>query len=678
MTDGLTGSGIIRRHFVAVATSEYGDLGFEPLDVEGEVSALHDWLCAEGLGERRFVQQHRHLADNPDEDAIRAALRNPPPGERWRASDAAVVFVTGHGIVADGRHWMVLRETETDRLQATALRTADLVAWLATTDIQHLLLILDLCYAGRAAAEVTSFDREIPRTWLVLPSATKSQEAVTGALTSAISGFLQELASAEGQKYGLAPFLDVASFLQAVESRLGTGQRLIPLAGSQQSGAHPCLPNPHYRVDTREILAPQRGDLALSQQDMPAHWEPRSRGVARAEEAGWLFTGRAALMRRLIEVATSDVGALIVAGRAGSGKSAALARLVTLSDPAFIGRFREQVDAIPDDLKPPVGSIAAAILATGKTGHEILGQLCHVLDVPLPGAETAQASMEELLAAWQSWLSGQGQPVTIVIDALDEASDPPRVLSDVLARLDVNNAHRGVRLLLGVRSHGGTGGKNEEAGTATAPSLAEAAARLLGGERVQVDEAPWWQQQEVAQYTTRILRSVPGTPYTDTQAAAAVGQILAANCGKSFLVARIAATSLAHRPRCVDLEDRSWLTAVLEGVVGVFREDLHLTLPDPATRERAVHLLRALAFSFGRGLPWLEIWPLVANAVAGELDRYGDSDIAWLLDTRLAAYLVADREDGQTVYRLFHDALRATLRERWRDLLGENADDRVG
>ena len=93
----------------------------------------------------------------------------------------------------------------------------------------------------------------------------------------------------------------------------------------------------------------------------------------------------------------------------------------------------------------------------------------------------------------------------------------------------------------------------------------------------------------------------------------------------------------------------------------------------------AVHLLRATAFAYGRGLPWRTIWPLVANAVAddpalysvGCAPSYGDSDIAWLLRNRIGAYLVTDQEDDITVYRLFHDDLRRTLREQWLDLLEE-------
>ena len=127
---------------------------------------------------------------------------------------------------------------------------------------------------------------------------------------------------------------------------------------------------------------------------------------------------------------------------------------------------------------------------------------------------------------------------------------------------------------------------------------------------------------------------------------------LAAKAGKSFLITRIAATSLAHRDDRVDPDDPAWRATLADGVLGVFRDDLHATLPDPVDRQRAVHLLRAVAFAYGRGLPWRQVWPLVANAIADGERTYGDSDIAWLLSSRLGAYLVTDQEDGITVYRL--------------------------
>jgi hypothetical protein len=193
-----------------------------------------------------------------------------------------------------------------------------------------------------------------------------------------------------------------------------------------------------------------------------------------------------------------------------------------------------------------------------------------------------------------------------------------------------------------------------------------------------VDEQPWWDPQDMVDYATEILLHEGDSPYRDHARglAAEVASVLAAQAGTSFLVARIAGTSLARRSDVVDPDDPRWRAAIGEGVLGVFRHDLHRTLPDGEDRVRAVHLLRAVAFAYGRGLPWPQIWPAVANAVADEPGTvetpprtYGDSDIAWLLGSRLGAYLVTDREDEVTVYRLFHDALRTILRKRWRELL---------
>ncbi|MFC1401817.1 MULTISPECIES: ATP-binding protein [Streptacidiphilus] len=577
MTREPADHGVLRRHFVAIATSTYDDPTWEPLSgVEDEVKVLREWLCAPGLGPRRFDDEIPELADNPTEDAIRAALKNPPPQSRWRAGDAAVVFVTGHGTTRDGSHWTILQATEADRLQSTALRTADLVGWLGESDVQHLFLVLDLCYAGHTILETAAFSREIPRTWLVLPSATKNEQAVTGALTTAIAAFLRDLSSPVGQQFGLDPLVNVTDFLDAVEERLGPGQRLIPLPGSQRSGPHPGLPNPHYRANAQVRLERERRDLAVAKEDLVAgYWDPRARGVGRGSDPGWLFTGRYDLMRHLIAAIRGPAETVLVTGCAGSGKSAVLARLVTLSDRMFLAQHGEQVAQIPDDLRPAPGAVDAAVLATGKTADEVLAQICLALGVPYdPTVPTAEG-----VDAFREWLAERRAPVTLVVDAMDEAT-------------------------------------------------------------------------------------------------IALAQVLAAHAGRSFLVTRLAAASLAHRPQPVDPTDPRWLTTISDGVLGVFRDDLRAIVPERQDRLRAVHLLRAVAFAYGRGLPWRQIWPAVANAVARDPERtYGDTDIAWLLGSRLGGYLINDREDDVTVYRLFHDTLRSTLRERWRELIGDGLSE---
>ena len=671
---------VLRRHFVAIATSAYDDPRCVALPgVVDEVKTLQDWLCDEHLGDRVFVHRHPQLATNPTRQQVREVFED--PAQRWNHSDAAVVFVTGHGVSGNGAHWMVLEKTDTDKLRSTALRTADFVGWLAETGIEHLLIILDLCHAGAAAGEAAAFDVDFPSTWLPLASVTSTQKATTGALTAAISGFLTELVSPTGEQYSHGPYLRVDEFLDAIQSRLPAGQTLAHLHPGLPSlrAESPCLPNPRYRPP-QHTVPPARRDLALRPADLDTHWDPRSRGVAASAEGGWLFTGRTALMRRLIQATTGAAEPVLVTGAAGTGKSAVLARLVTLSDPAFCARYAHLIDTIPPDLLPATGAVDAAVLATGKAPHEVMGQIYEAITGSHPPTTVAVPTLEELRTAWWTWLWTTEATVTIVVDALDEATHPHTVLTEILAQLNPPETitHQ-VRLIVGVRSPGGIDEPDTNRNTPHARALADTAEHTLHATRLRVDESPWWNTADLASYATELLTCTDNSPYAGTEHhdhAAAVADTLAAGAGKSFLITRIAATSLAHRSERVNPGDPAWQATIAEGVLGVFRDDLHTTLPDPADRERAVHLLRAVAFAYGLGLPWRQLWPLVANAVADDPEHtYGDGDIAWLLNSRLGAYLVTDQEDGITVYRLFHDALRTTLRERAHPLLHETSHE---
>lgn len=666
---------VLRRRFVALATSDYDDPTCRPLPgVTGEVKTLRDWLCDPSLGERTFTVQCPELASNPTKQQVRDALE--VPAQLWNDSDAAVVFVTGHGVTGHGRHWIVLKSTSTGQLFRTALGTADLVGWIADTGIEHLLVILDLCHAGAAADDTGKF-ADFPATWLALASVTRVQEAKTGALTSAIAGFLAELTSPSGEQFDHGPYLRVDQFLDAVQSRLGD-QRLANLNPALPAlGPNLCLPNPRHRP-APPIVGDSRRDLALRREDLEAHWDPKSRGVAAGSEHGWLFSGRAALMRHLIQRLGGDVRSVVVTGAAGTGKSAVLGRLVTLSDPTFCERYADLVAGIPEELRPPRGSIDVAVLATGKLPHEVLGQIVEAVHAAPASPSASVPTLAQLRSTWWSWLRRQDSTVTVVVDALDEAKNPQTLLDEVLVQLNPPElTQRRVRLIVGVRSPGGTDTRSEKAPRSGGRSLADATGVALDAERLHVDEPPWWQERDLADYATELLTGTLGSPYRGSQHrhhAQAVSRVLAARAGKSFLVTQLAATNLAHRQDRVDPGDPAWHRVLDDGVLGVFRADLHATLRHHEQRVSAVHLLRAVAFAYGRGLPWRQVWPLVANAVADQPGTYGDNDIVELLTSRLGGYLVTDREDGITVYRLFHDALRSTLRERWRDLLFDVED----
>jgi len=666
---------LLRRHFVAIATSDYDDpsCGQSLPGVINEVQTLKDWLCDNQLAERRFNQAHPHLTRNPTKRQISDALEDPEP--LWNHADAAVLFVTGHGVFDEGAHWVVLKRTIRARLHATAIRTSDLIGWLRGTEVEHLLVILDLCYAGATAGETVAF-ADFPPTWLTLASVTRNQKAATGALTTAVTEFLAELTGPTGEQFNHGPYLRVEEFIGAIQDKLGDGQRLAQLHPGLPSlqKVSPCLPNPRWRPE-RPTVQPARRDLALRADDLAAHWDPRSRGVATRSQGGWLFSGRTELMHRLIQATTDDPQPLLVAGAAGSGKSAVLARLVTLSDPGFCDRYAETINLIPQNLRPTPGAVDAAVLATGKVAHEVMGQIYKAVTGTGPPSTSAVPSLEELRTAWWSWLQTHHRTVTVVVDALDEAKDPHTLLTEVLAQLNPPKpAPPQVRLIVGVRSPGGT---DDQAVTGEPTSrerpLADSAEHVLAAVRLRVDEAPWWQPEDLAAYAADLLTTTAESPYAEAEHREQTEQLahtLAKKSGKSFLITRIGATSLGHRDDRVAPDDPAWLTTLADGVVGVFRDDLHTTLPDPDDRERAVHLLRAVAFAYGPGLPWRQIWPVVATAVANDPDRtYGDGDIAWLLGSRLGAYLVTDQADDITVYRLFHDALRTVLRERSHKLL---------
>ncbi|GGQ85216.1 P-loop NTPase family protein [Couchioplanes azureus] len=355
---------ILRRHFVAVATTDYQDPRFAALPRVGEeVRELQRWLCAEDLGARRFEPRYPELADNPDEDQIRV-LKKIARTNQWRCSHAVVLYVTGHGALEHNTHFLVLHDSDKDMLSSTAVRTSDLIGWLHDTSVEHMMIILDLCYAGAVQKDIWELSTKLRPTWLVLTSVARDQKAVVGALTTAITQFLKDLQAPTGRQYGENSYIDAADFVNGVRALLGPTQSFTPLGWV--SGPHPCLPNPHYRRDRAVEVGIARHDLALPRQDVETHWGPQARGVATDDQPGWLFTGRAALIRQLIAAASGPPAATLVTGGAGSGKSAVLARLVTLSDPQFLDDHAGEVAAIPADLRPDAGAVDVAVVATGS------------------------------------------------------------------------------------------------------------------------------------------------------------------------------------------------------------------------------------------------------------------------------------------------------------------------
>ena len=672
-----------RRQFVAIATAEYPPQ-FESLPgVRNEVDRIRGWLTGPQLGKRGFKHVHEELADNPSEAAIKAAFGRPATRVDWCGEDAAVVYITGHGVTQvdppddDGnrhrRHVLVLKDPDEPKRYTEELETASLLRWLAKLTIEHLLVIIDACFAGEVTREIEGL-ASTKRHWLVLPSASSEQKAQQSALTNAIGKFI-----ADGRKYDVMdPYYHVGTFVNELNVILAPDQRVEKIYKGGDNDEHVCLPNPFAQPDKHVQTAAARRALALPEDALKLHNRAGGHPVVAGSTPGWLFAGREELMHALIRAAGTP-GVTVITGSAGCGKSTALSRLVTLSDPTFRERYADELLNIPAHMRPEEGAIRLAVSARNKSNEELLGQMCFLLDIQVKGRRSDNAVVMTYRNALSEYVADAPEPlVTIVIDALDEANEGSSLVRSVLDPLRRQHPRK-LCLLVGVRSPGG-GGVGDV--TVDGQPLTDLVRTVLGAAPVPADRAPWWDPADIDVFVRNILTNTPGSPYrNEAGTIAEVSKAINEVAGTSYLMARVAAKSLADREDIIAPDDPAWLSTLNDGLLGVLRDDLKVSLPEAEDRRERVALLRAVAFARGNGLPWSSVWARVATAVGvgdGESRSYGDDAVDRLLGSRLNAYLVTDRQDGLTVYRLLHDQLQKTLQRQWRELLEDPAERAPG
>ena len=334
----------------------------------------------------------------------------------------------------------------------------------------------------------------------------------------------------------------------------------------------------------------------------------------------------------------------MVTGHAGSGKTALLGLLGALSDPDQAPGVPR--GGLPAGLTVPDGAISEVIYAGTMTTGQVRDRIAAAAGLR---ADTTAELIEGL--------SRPGTGVlTVLIDALDEAADPPGLASGLLGPL-IRERPGGLRLLLGTRPHLLT-------------------ARLLGKPDtgryllVDLDSAAYADPASIRAYIRRILLSDdpldsayrPSGLYRTAPAAilGAVTDAIGEAAGASFLVARITATTEATATRLPAPADPAWRQALPRHAGQAMRRDLDLRLGQDA--DKAAALLLPLAYAQGGGLPWEEIWPRLADALSPG-HGYGNEDLIWLR-TAAGSYAVEGLADGRSAYRLYHRALAEYLLER--------------
>ena len=344
-------------------------------------------------------------------------------------------------------YYLVTAGAKPGRLGDTALEARQLLDLVFRRDAHddvvpddeqpQVLVILDCCFSGAGGIEALKESLQgmgNPKVW-VLATASSVEYAQQGRFAAALRQALLDPEAGSSQR-----LLGLDRIVEKINATLGhAGQRAryIP-PGGESTGLPPFFPNPKY--------VPSVAGLTVAEQ----HWVSRLRGApAGSTAAGFYITGRTGRMRVVEDLASwmrdPDRGGLaVVTGSPGSGKSAMLALPVLLTN----GQGRDvlvagagQGSLVPRAADLFDGLPVLGVHARGMNPYQVADTL---------GAYLGRSadSPEELLGDLED------RPETssriVVIDAVDEARDPRRLLTELLLPL---GRRPGLRVIVGGRRH---------------------------------------------------------------------------------------------------------------------------------------------------------------------------------------------------------------------------------
>jgi WD40 repeat protein len=582
------------------------------------------------LGYSRVLEE---ISNDPTSDDLHKELDVWLGSGERDASDWVVFYYTGHGDLVADKLYLLTRDYENGRT-STAFSVEEFASMLSSKDasgenrkLKRCLIILDTCHSGAGTLGISHQIGKLlskggnGAMFYLLAASYPKQEALAGAMAEAL------IQSVEDPLVGgtLQPLLYFDQIVPAINRRLRSHQAVYsPVAAPDEEPQF--FPNPRYipGLPSGATVADIR--RAVETGELTGFWDPISRGVELESQPGWYFTGRERVLRELSSWLKdpTDRRARVITGRPGSGKSAILARIVTLSD----REHRQLLPAREERMLEafPTGIIDLAIHAKGKTFQEIVDRLALHLKAGTSAAEVL------------STLASRVQPFHVVVDALDEATDPTLIARDLLSLL---LSLPKVKLLVGTRPE-----YANKLGTGTV--------------QLQIDQSDYLEEADLANYVVaRLLgqaQQAEKTPYQDDpELARGVAEAVAKRAYPNFLIARLVAEDLLARPQPISRDEIA--QSVFPNSVGAAFEQYMARFG--AEREKVRDLLVPLAWAGGLGLPWADVWPSVASGLSGH--TYRDEDIRWVLD-RAGSFVVEALEHDRSVYRLYHQALADHLR----------------
>ncbi len=356
----------------------------------------------------------------------------------------------------------------------------------------------------------------------------------------------------------------------------------------------------------------------------------------------WLFTGRRAVLQRIVTWMGGDTpGALVVTGPAGCGKSAVVRHIVALSDPGGREELLARAPHGPAGPDPGVGAVDASVDLRGMGEQD--------LAVALAG----QLGLRKPQAGWQliADMTRMASLPTLVLDGLDDAI--PEQLDKIATELLVAlGAVARVLVTTQQQDFLWSGPPSEGSRVVELPEM-------FGRDVPIIDlDAEADTPHDIEQYVARRLRAGGRGDLVKQVAPALAGR--ATEFG-GFLYARIMTTQILRR--VIDVSAEGWQWQVATTVGGALDRDLStgVSLVRDGARipGAARDLLHALAWNLGRGMPRV-VWEAAATALSLDDVEYRAADLDWVLE-HYGCYVVEDEHDGEAIYRLYHQELAEHL-----------------
>lgn len=532
---------------------------------------------------------------DPSETEIRTYMQT--LNDDQQKGGSLVALFSGHAVPVTGKLRLLARNNNG---VADGIAIEDFVLWCAASGAHQVLVIIDACYSGQQLDDAVGTIANMQEQQLtgqmhwagVLVSCSSVETARDGLFGGKLRNLLRTgpVADSDVLRWSdRTPLVDGGiigtALLNAWDSDVQRPRFM------QYGSPGPMLPNPLYAPHTvvKHLLLAARGG------DSP-------------DNRSW-FTGRTAEVDQVVGwIRSATPGLRVVTGAPGTGKSAIVGRVVSLSNQAERDLL---LTAGPpfQHADPGQDSVAAAVHARAMDADRVADLISRQLVAaglvgPPDGPRRGAAELVGVV-------STLAEPPVIVVDGLDEArGESFSIATSLLTKL----ANHAVVIVSTRQAHRVAGG---------APLLTE----LSPVEVLNLDKSD------------------------------------SASCVRDYVVARlgsrVAPSTVEEIARMPFLA--AWMAT--DQLLADGGADFELSLGAAFDGEldkvpAARPLLTALTWSYGAGFPEAE-WIAVAQALSGE--EFGRDDITAVL-TELGRHVVQDGEEGTAVFKLTHQTFADHLR----------------